>query len=84
MPGPMFSTCTQPAARLPPLPFPILPIFTLACPSAGGQWVGPTQTLFLDLLQEHGLQLYESYHGLGNIRLTWKNQTSLQPGDRLG
>ena len=46
--------------------------------------MGPTQTLFLDLLREYGLQLYESYHGLGNIRLTWKNQTSLQPGDRLG
>jgi hypothetical protein len=42
--------------------------------------VGPDQKLFLKLIKEAGLELYESPHGAGNIAVTYKNQTSVQEG----
>ena len=43
-------------------------------------WVGPTQTLFLALLEEYNLPRYISYHGTGRIALMYRNQTSREEG----
>lgn len=51
----------------------------------GGQWVGPTQTLWLDTLKNYNLTvengaLYESPHALGDIAVFWKNESLSAPG----
>ena len=42
--------------------------------------MGPTQTRFLALIKEYGLETYLSPHGLGVISISYNNQTSYQVG----
>ena len=41
-------------------------------------WVGPTQTKFLALLAEYGLETYLSPHAQGVIAIKYNNHTSYQ------
>ena len=46
--------------------------------------MGPSHTKFLALLAEYKLPLYQSYHALGPVSITYRNQTSVQVGEKKG